>query len=126
MCYKSGQIMCYQQDGALIYVRHSCEAEDMGGRFYVDIVPAAAAHLPSAHHALGYVRKDFYFADHRRFSFTPACVAVVDLPPYPIAMIRTGNAFNAADLGGRFYWKTSWAGVAVLRRPAEQPTPADQ
>ena len=114
-----GYFDVHLKDGALIYVRHSCEAADMGGRFYVDIVPAAAGHLPPAHRAAGYVRKDFYFADHRRFSFTPACAAVVALPAYPIAVIRTGNAFDAPDLGGRFYRKTSWVGVADLRRLAQ-------
>ena len=81
----------YLQDHRLIYRRWECEDADLKRRFVLDLYPKHLADLPPEHRAQGYISTTFYFIHHRWFTFSGNCIATVDLPPFPIAKITTGN-----------------------------------
>lgn len=81
----------YIQDHRLIYRRWECEDADLKRRFVLDLYPKHLADLPPERRAQGFIRTTFYFIHHRWFTFSGYCIATVDLPPFPIAKITTGN-----------------------------------
>lgn len=81
----------YIQDHRLIYRRWECEDADLKRRFVLDLYPKHMADLPPERKAQGYISTTFYFIHHRWFTFSGDCIAIVDLPPFPIAKITTGN-----------------------------------
>ena len=91
----------YRYNNALYYFKESCAAADMAARFFLHIYPIRAADLPAERRAHGFANQDFDF-NRRGHWFDGKCLAVVELPDYPIAEIRTGQ-FTA---GG-----TVWEGV---------------
>lgn len=78
-------------DNKLIYIRRHCENSDMRAKFTLELWPVDVEHLPPERRASGYLDRGFYYVARRRFSFDSACRAVVDLPPYPLRQIRTGQ-----------------------------------
>ncbi len=78
-------------DNQLIYIRKQCDDSAMRRRFFLRMWPVDVEHLPPSRGASGYVDRPFYYINHRWFSFDSACTAVVDLPPFPIKRIRTGQ-----------------------------------
>ena len=81
----------YSSQGNLVYVRERCtprDARDM--TMYLHVTPADTASLPERMRALGFDNLDFPFGT-RGASFDGRCVAVVQLPDYAIASIRTGQ-----------------------------------
>ena len=80
----------YHQDNALTYYKENCTAYDTRSKFFLHIIPANAAALPAAPPELGFVNRDFYFGEHGAL-YGRNCWAVVPLPDYPIAAIKTGQ-----------------------------------
>ena len=80
----------YRQDNALYYFKESCAAVDTDARFFLHLIPENPENLPAAERALGFANQDFDF-DRRGQRFDGKCVAVAELPDYPIAEIRTGQ-----------------------------------
>ena len=84
------QFDLYQQDNALTYYKQNCTPYDTRERFFLHITPARAADLPAARQPLGFANRDFYFGEHGAL-YGRNCWAVVPLPDYPIAIIKTGQ-----------------------------------
>ena len=80
----------YRQGNALVYHREPCAPADTWQRFFLHIVPADPADLPAARRPHGFVNRDFDFA-RRGWHTGGECLAVIPLPDYPIAAIRTGQ-----------------------------------
>ena len=80
----------YIQDNRLIYLRETCKAGDTAAGFFLHIIPADVANLPAERQAAGFANLDFPFARWGG-SFDGKCLAIVPLPDYPIASIRTGQ-----------------------------------
>ena len=81
----------YSSEGRLVYVRERCTPQDTRDvTMYLHVTPADTASLPERTRALGFDNLDFPF-ETRGASFDGRCVAVVQLPDYAIASIRTGQ-----------------------------------
>ena len=81
-----------QEDGkGLRYVREDCEPEDTEPRFFLHIVPRAAAERPSPSREPGFDNRVFSFAEVGGRRARGQCAAQISLPDYPIAALRTGQ-----------------------------------
>ena len=80
----------YRQDNILYYLKESCVAADTDARFFLHLIPDNPEDLPAAERDLGFANRDFDF-DRQGQRFDRKCVAVAELPDYPIAEIRTGQ-----------------------------------
>ncbi len=84
------QFHIYRQDNALTYYKENCTAYDTRAKFFLHIIPANAAALPATRPELGFANRDFWFGEHGAL-YGRNCWAVVPLPDYPIAAIKTGQ-----------------------------------
>ena len=98
----------YLIDRRLIYINDSCSADVLDNAFFLAAFPVDAADLPEARRPHGFANLDFDFANYG-FGGGERCVAVRDLPKYPIKRIHTGQFIIAED-----GYHHIWAGEAVL------------
>jgi len=75
---------------ALVYVRDGCTDEDAGTAFFLHVVPIDPGDLPDDRGQYGFDNLDFFLWE-RGARDGDRCVAVVPLPDYPIASVRTGQ-----------------------------------
>ena len=81
-----------QEDGkGLRYVREDCAPADTEPRFFLHIVPRAAADRPSPSPEQGSDNRVFSFAEVGGRLTRGQCQAQIPLPDYPIAALRTGQ-----------------------------------
>ena len=85
-----GKFDLYWWDGELIYRRDNCAAVDTAAGFFLHIRPVNGADLAAARREYGFESRDFAFSRWGGH-FDGGCLAVVDLPGYAIAGIRTGQ-----------------------------------
>ena len=97
----------YLQGDALVYVKDGCRLnEDTSPWFFLHIYPEKINDLPESRRAAGYDNLDFPFQGYGWFR-NGRCVAVAQLPEYPIASIRTGQYHPGSYSGGRI-WEGSF------------------
>lgn len=77
-------------DRALAYVRDPCSDADVERGFFLHVTPADADDLPWGRGEYGFDNLDFPFARYG-VRFDGVCLAIVPLPDYAIAGIRTGQ-----------------------------------
>ena len=87
----------YIYDGALYYVRENCRPEDAAPRFFLHLLPASDADLPSYRREYGFDDRSFNFAWRGGF-FDGKCITQEPLPDYPIARISTGQIADGETL----------------------------
>ena len=75
---------------ALTYLRDGCTEAEAEARFFLHVVPAEDGDLPEHRREHGFDNLDFTLAT-RGARLDGNCVAVVRLPAYPIATVRTGQ-----------------------------------
>ena len=119
----------YLRDNALIYIKTPCAPGDAHARFFLHIIPANPANLPSDRRERGFDNLDFRFADHGSYAGA-ICVAERDLPDYEIAGIRTGQKAESGvaewrvdiDLAARAAAQTLYESIAAgdYGQPAAQ------
>ena len=80
----------YRGDNTLVYVRDSCSADDAEASFFLHVNPIDPDDLPADRKQHGFENRDFDIWQ-RGGRMGERCVAVVGLPDYPIASIRTGQ-----------------------------------
>ena len=80
----------YLLDDNLVYTQERCDQEDAQNRFFLHIVPEHPDDLPENRREFGFDNLDFDFF-LRGALFAGRCVAMVPLPDYAIASIRTGQ-----------------------------------
>ena len=80
----------YRQDNRLLYLKETCAAADTAAGFFLHIIPEDVADLPAERRDAGFANRDFAF-DQGGGPFDGKCLAIVALPDYPIAAIRTGQ-----------------------------------
>ena len=85
-----GKFDLYLRDNQLIYRRENCAAADTAARFFLHIVPVDAQDLLAERRPHGFDSLDFDFARYGGRQ-DGICLAVVPLPDYPIAAIRSGQ-----------------------------------
>ena len=81
----------------LIYIKRPCAADDAQPEFFLHIIPARARDLPAAGQERDFDNRDFLFGDMGKAS-DDLCVAITELPRYPIERIRTGQIADAGAL----------------------------
>ena len=96
----------YFSDGQLYYIREDCAEPNLDDTFFLHIYPVQRADLPAARQQHGFVNADFDFAGRGTMA-SWKCAVVIELPPYLIAQIHTGQYLPD---GAR-----SWA--AVIKAP---------
>ena len=74
----------------LTYLRDGCTEAEAGARFFLHVVPADEGDLSEHRREHGFDNLDFTLAA-RGARIDGNCVAVVPLPDYPIATVRTGQ-----------------------------------
>ncbi len=80
----------YSIENRLVYVREQCDADDTSEWFFLHLMPTDTSDLPRERRQSGFDNLDFPF-EKRGVRFDGRCVAVVQLPDYAIASIRTGQ-----------------------------------
>ena len=89
------------RDGeALVYVKDGCTEEEAGTRFGLHLYPVDPTDLPAAAREHGFENRDFHLWERGGLAGGDRCVAIVDLPDYPIARVETGQY----DDTGRLWW----------------------
>ena len=99
----SDRFAVYLLDGEVAYLKEPCTVADTAALFYLHIEPSHRAYLPAEQRGHGFENRDFAFADEGWF-FEGKCLAVVELPEYGIALIRTGQYDDAGRL-----WESEFA-----------------
>ena len=74
----------------LTYVRDGCAESEATARFFLHVIPANESDLPEHRREYDFENLDFTLAA-RGARLDGNCVAVVPLPAYPIATVRTGQ-----------------------------------
>ena len=82
---------------ALTYLRDGCTEAEATARFFLHVVPVDEDDLPEHRREHGFDNLDFTLAA-RGARPDGNCVAVVGLPDYPIATVRTGQYDDAGAL----------------------------
>ena len=90
----------------LFYAGDECGDEDIDdSTFFLHVFPANEDDLPANRRRYGYDNLDFHFWEHRlKDQFVPSrvgCAALVELPGYEVARIRTGQASGGVPLWER-------------------------
>ena len=83
-------------EGQLVYWREDCAAEDMEATFFLHLVPLDVGDLPLQRQEFGFDNLDFDFEQYGARNGA-TCLAVVSLPGYGIAEIRTGQSVARGD-----------------------------
>ena len=91
------QVYLQNDDRWLRYGRVDCAAAAVEPRFFLHLTPRDLADLPRHRREYGFDNLDFSFAEVGGFLWRGQCQALVRLPDYPIAYLRTGQ--YAAGVG---------------------------
>ena len=102
----------YLQGDTLAYLKEPCVREDTAARFFLHLVPSDQADLPSHRKRWGYDNLDFHFGRAGALR-DGKCLALVELPAYEIARIRTGQFIKPTSLPSR----KTWEAEIDLRQP---------
>ena len=106
----------------LIYYKSGCSRQEYETRFHLHIYPANAGNLPLDRRELGFANRDFYLAQYGSWPGGD-CLAVVPLPDYFIAEIRTGQS----DLwAGRLYPVSSRSALRAIEAELADTAPDAQ
>ena len=98
---RAGGFDVYHDGNRLLYTGAECGEENLAPPFFLHVFPEDEGDLPAGHREHGLHNLDFRFETHRlpldfHFKDAPApngvkCIALVDLPGYEVAHIRTGQ-----------------------------------
>ncbi len=80
----------YLRNNTLFYVKHSCRQDDITPMFFLHVTPADPNDLPDYRRESGFDNLDFDFGANGSMA-DGRCLAIVHLPDYAIASIRTGQ-----------------------------------
>ena len=104
----------------LVYVRDGCARADTGA-FFLHVWPVDPSRLPAGRRVRGFEEIRFSYPRHG-FAEDGRCVVTRDLPPYPVAELRTGQ--DGAAGGGAWAARAPVAAAAIdlaaLRAGAER------
>ena len=87
----------WRHGGALVYVKDGCTEAESTARFFLHLVPVDPADLSDDRAPHGFDNLDFHLWE-RGARTNGRCVAVVPLPDYPVASVRTGQYDAAGEL----------------------------
>ena len=87
----------YLDDNAIVYVKNDCTDAEADTYFFLHLFPKASEDLPFYRQQHGFDNLDFLLWQYGGKS-GDRCVAVVPLPAYPIASVRTGQYDETGEL----------------------------
>ena len=87
---ESGLFEVYSGGGRVIYRKEPCAEADVTAKFFLHLTPVQHADLPAHRRQHTFDNLDFHF-EQRGASLGRKCLAIVPLPDYAIARIRTGQ-----------------------------------
>lgn len=90
LIYSNWNVYYDDQNNRLIYVRAPCDTSDFRTKFMLHIFPTDRANLPERQQQRAFDDLGFSFSDHV-IPMGRRCIAIVSLPQYDIATIRTGQ-----------------------------------
>ena len=93
----------YLDEGRLIYAREPCRASEVEAIFFLHVIPVNEEDLPDERRQYGFDHLDFGFDEHGVMA-GEQCIAIVPLPGYGIAGIRTGQYIP----DGKQLWKVEY------------------
>ena len=82
----------------LIYIKQPCAADDARAEFFLHIIPADASDLPAHRREHGFDNLDFNHNGGQVYASDVWCIAIRDLPRYPIERIRTGQFTDEGEV----------------------------
>ena len=91
----------YRKGRKLIYRKQPCVPADTQAKLVLHVTPVDPADLPADRERHGFDSLGFYF-DQRGFRLDDQCIAIAQLPDYPIGRIRVGQWIAA---GNRTVWE---------------------
>jgi len=91
----------YRKGRKLIYRKQPCAPDDVQAKLVLHVTPVDPADLPADRERHGFDSLGFYF-DQRGFRLDDQCIAIAQLPDYPIGRIRVGQWIAA---GNRTVWE---------------------
>lgn len=89
-------------DNRLIYIRKPCHNPDISDDFFLHVIPVDPKDLPEHRRQYEFDGLDFVFFDHG-FIDEQRCAAIIDLPDYNIASLRTGQYTDQGE-----NWRTEF------------------
>ncbi len=89
-------------ENRLIYVKEQCGPNDLDAAFFLHLHPVDVNDLPDDRKQYGFDNRDFY--EDRLIRLANTCWAIVPLPEYDVAEIRTGQ-FIEVDGGYKHIWE---------------------
>ena len=93
----------YLVENSLIYVKAQCSAKDAQPVFFLHLVPVEAADLSIRRRPFGFDNLDFRLTRSQSSLGAEGCLAIRELPDYPIAAIHTGQYAGEGRIwGGSF------------------------
>ena len=97
----------YLIDGTMYYLKEPCYGSDFTSRLFLHVFPQDIDDLPDERRKYKFDNLDFIIGDHRLL-LDGKCLAIVDIPQYDIAGLRTGriDGGNAA-----------WSAAHVVQAP---------
>ena len=99
----------YLGGGKLTYFKKPCAPSDVQAKFVLYVVPADPGVLPIARRRHGSDNLGFYFdwlRRQHRVQVADQCLAIVDLPAYPIRRIHIGQWISAEN---RTVWEAEFS-----------------
>ncbi len=79
-----------EEDRTLVYAKEPCAAPDIERRFFAHVTPVSIDDLPEERREVGFDNLDFAFLT-RGIVFDGKCAAILPLPEYGVASVRTGQ-----------------------------------
>ena len=80
----------YRDGTGLAYLKDPCAAADIKAMFFLHLIPKDATDLPARSRQHGFENRDFSFQEYGTFE-DGRCLALIPLPDYEIARIKTGQ-----------------------------------
>ena len=98
----------YRTGRKLTYHKQPCAPDDVQAKFILHVTPADPNDLPANRQRHGFESFSFYF-DQRGFQLDDQCIAIAQLPAYPIDRIRVGQWISK---GNRTVWEAEFLEIS--------------
>lgn len=90
----------HRNEDTLLWVKTPCVEEDAAPRFFLHLVPVNASDLPEERRQFGFDNGNFNFAERGALAEDGTCIAAVELPNYPVAVVATGQFTSEGAIWG--------------------------
>ena len=89
----------------LLYTKNPCHPSDTTPKFSLHLYPANPNDIPPDRQPHGFDNQDFTFRHTTAAIINRQCLAAIQLPPYPLTAIRTGQYINHGNGNYQILWQ---------------------